>query len=277
MLYHTSGKPLGLVPHLKAPSLAISTQLQHTLQVSEHLKKSGILKVTLDFPDNQSRYLEQLIRSLHSHHGHQLPISHSSSRGWFWDVRPSSTNFQTANHQARSETMQEFPWHTDCSYENPTPRYFALHVLQHDQFGGGTLSIMNVEKLIERLSPETREALKRNEYQIITPPEFVKDANAKPIVASILSSDSEGKPIIRFRDDIFKPLSENASRAFEELIKALSAAASDPEVTMHLTAEDLPKQSVIMLDNRRWLHSRNVVNDPSRHLRRVRWDAILFG
>ncbi|KAJ8133119.1 hypothetical protein O1611_g507 [Lasiodiplodia mahajangana] len=274
--YHAPRKSLGPVPHLRAPTLASSTQSQHTLDVSEHLRKSGILKVTLGFPDKESRYLEQIIRSLHSRHGHKLPISHSASRGWFWDVRPSSTNFQTANHQARSETMSQFPWHTDCSYENPTPRYFALHVLQHDQFGGGTLSIMNVGKLIERLSPAAREALKGDEYRIVTPPEFIKDANAKPIITSVLSSDSEGKQIIRFRDDIIKPLSENAANAFQELLQALPAAATDPQTTMHLTAKDLPKQSVLMLDNRRWLHSRNVVKDPSRHLRRVRWDAIQF-
>ncbi|KAI1123804.1 hypothetical protein F5Y10DRAFT_280655 [Nemania abortiva] len=275
-LTRTTREPLGPVPHLRAPDLASSTHPKHTLKVFEHLKKSGVLKVTLGFPDNESRYLEQLIHSLDRDHGHNLPISHSASRGWFWDVRPKITNFQTANYQARSETMQEFAWHTDCSYEVLAPQYFALHVLQHDRFGGGTLSLMNVQNLTERLSPETQEALKRKEYQIVTPPEFVKDSNATHITVSLLSNNSDGQSIMRFRGDIITPLTEDAAKAFEELKRAMLTAVSNPDVTMHLAAEELPKQSVIMLDNRRWLHSRNEVKDPSRHLRRVRWDAILF-
>ena len=98
-----------------------------------------MLKLSLGFADEDSDYLKQLLVSLHKNHGHQLPIAHSATRGWFWDVRPSKTNFQAGNHQARSETMNEFPWHTDCSYEDPPPRYFALQVLQHDRYGGGTL------------------------------------------------------------------------------------------------------------------------------------------
>lgn len=31
-----------------------------------------------------------------------------------------------------------------------------------------------------------------------------------------------------------------------------------------------------MMDNERWLHARNEVKDPNRHLRRVRWDAREF-
>ncbi|KAI1426007.1 hypothetical protein F5Y12DRAFT_794947 [Xylaria sp. FL1777] len=274
--YHTAKQSPWPIPHLKAPGLVSSTQPQHVREVSEHLSKSGILKVTLGFPDSDSLYLEQLIRSLHRYHGHKLPISHSASRGWFWDVRPSTINFQSANHQARSETMENFPWHTDCSYENATPRYFALHMLQHDRFGGGTLSLMNVRELTALLSPATRAALKRNEYEIATPPEFVKDANETRIIGSLLSTDSNGQPIMRFRDDIITPLSKGALRAFEELKQTLSTAGSQPGVILHLTAAELPRQSIIMLDNRRWLHSRNEVRDPARHLRRVRWDAIRF-
>ncbi len=36
------------------------------------------------------------------------------------------------------------------------PRFFALQVLQYDRFGGGTLSVMNVQHLSEP-SPRRRE------------------------------------------------------------------------------------------------------------------------
>ncbi|KAI1098123.1 hypothetical protein F4804DRAFT_350765 [Jackrogersella minutella] len=264
------------VPHLEAPSLNSANQPDHARDVSEQLEKSGILKVSLGFSDNNSQYLEQLLLSLHQHHGHQLPITHSSTRGWFWDIRPSNKNFQTANCQARSETMEKFPWHTDCSYEDPPPRYFALQVLRPDRFGGGILSVMNVECLTEKLSPATRASLMHPEYRITTPPEFVKNSAPGHIIGSLLVADKKGRfSMIRYRDDILTPLSERASLALDEL-KAVLNTSGQPNLTVNLTSDDLPERTIILVDNRRWLHARTDVKDPKRHLRRVRWDVIPF-
>ncbi|KAI1391876.1 uncharacterized protein F4822DRAFT_108366 [Hypoxylon trugodes] len=268
---------LNIVPHLDAPDLNSAKEPHHVRSVSEHLERSGILKVKLGFSDHNSQYLEQLLVTLHQHHGHQLPITHSATRGWFWDVRPSSTNFQTTNCQARSETMNQFPWHTDCSYEDPPPKYFALQVLQHDRHGGGTLSIMNVERLSAFLSLETSADLMRPEYQITTPPEFIKSSAKRHIIGSLLTVDGEGIPRrLRFRDDILTPVSERASRALKELRKVLQNAGDESHLTINLSSDDLPERSIILVDNRRWLHARTNVKDPARHLRRVRWNAVPF-
>ncbi|KAF2968958.1 hypothetical protein GQX73_g4598 [Xylaria multiplex] len=264
------------IPHLEAPQPTYSVQSEHVRTVSNHLASTGILKISLGFPDDKSQYLEKLLVSLHQGHGHKLPISHSATRGWFWDIRPSATDFQTANCQARSETMDEFPWHTDCSYEDPTPRYFALQVLQPDRYGGGILSLMNVQGLSEQLSSTTRAALRRPEYKFTTPPEFHKQSGQNHITGSLFSVDSDGQPGLRFRGDIITPLNNEASRALEELKQAITTAATIPEITSQLTAKDLPEQSIVLVDNRRWLHSRTDVKDPKRHLRRVRWDAVPF-
>lgn len=85
--------------------------------------------------------------------------------------------------------MSEFPWHTDCSYEDRPPRYFAFHVLQHDRYGGGTLSVMNVKSLSEHLSLTTRASLCRPEYQITVPPEFIKDRQS--ILGGVLVANDE--------------------------------------------------------------------------------------
>lgn len=121
-----------IVPNVEAPNISQAQELFHVHSVSEMLCQYGILKINLGFDDNKSQYLEQLLLSLHQHHGHRLPIAHSASKGGLWYVLLTTTSFQTANCQACSETMDEFPWHTDFSYENPLPRYFALHVLQPD-------------------------------------------------------------------------------------------------------------------------------------------------
>ncbi|KAM0255930.1 hypothetical protein ACHAQJ_005331 [Trichoderma viride] len=266
-----------MVPHLEAPDLSYAQEPGHVSDVSEKLRQSGILKISLGFADSKSRYLELLLLSLHQRHGHQLPIAHSATKGWFWDVLPTTTSFQTANCQARSETMEEFPWHTDCSYENPPPRYFALQVLQPDRYGGGTLSVMNVERLSELLSLATKTSLARPEYLIRTPPEFTKHPRQQHIVGSILMANEEDRStMMRFREDILTPLSERASTALNELKHAMQGAEARSHSTLHLTPETLPERSIILVDNRQWLHARNHIKDPERHLRRVRWDAVPF-
>ncbi|KAI0537866.1 hypothetical protein GGR58DRAFT_470139 [Xylaria digitata] len=269
------------VPHVTAPTIEHSTQQSHVHKVHEQLRQHGILKISLGFVDPESRYLEQLVLNLHKSCSHQLPISHSASRGWFWDVRPESVSFQTANHRARSETMEEFPWHTDCSYEELPPRYFALQVLQHDRFGGGTLSAMNIQRLNESLSLSTQASLMRPEYSIDIPKEFVKDPAKQKIIGNLMAIDQESQScMMRFRRDILTPLTERAARALEELDACLqitgAGAQSESPSTVHLTSADFPTGTIIMMDNRRWLHARNNINDPKRHLRRLRWDAIPF-
>lgn len=180
--------------------------------------------------------------------------------------------------------MEDFPWHTDCSYEYPPPRYFALQVLQPDRFGGGTLSVMSVARLTEYLSATTRAALMRPDFRIAIPTEFVKDPSRTSIRGRLLiqnettTGGGRGSALIRFREDIVTPLSAEAAAALDDLGTALRhlAAAHDAHSTLHLSAQDLPARSIIVIDNRRWLHARNHVRDPERHLRRVRWDAAPF-
>ncbi|KAI0150531.1 hypothetical protein GGR57DRAFT_493058 [Xylariaceae sp. FL1272] len=254
-----------MIPRVEVPNLAYGQQHRHVDQIARLLQERGVSIATLNFQDNDSEYLQGLLRSLHHRHGHQLPIAHSATKGWFWDVRPSETDFQTHGHQARSETMENFPWHTDCSYEEMPPRYFALQVIQHDRFGGGTLSLMSVHSLIESLSSSTIAALKRPDFRIITPPEFEKSPSHRFIQTGLLSSGANPESsLIRYREDILTTLTEKASQALKQLKETLHNGENP---TTHLTARDLPSGSIIFIDNRRWLHARTQVRDPSRHLR----------
>ncbi|GFF28521.1 hypothetical protein IFM61606_10175 [Aspergillus udagawae] len=269
-----SGRPP--LPHLVASTIDAARNPNHVREVDHHLQTLGILKVTLQAPDNQSRYLEHLVLSLHKSHGHGPPITHSSTRGWFWDVRPNlaGMKLQSQEQAARSETMNEFPWHTDCSYEASPPRFFALHVLQPDQCGGGTLSVVDVANLLRLLSPSALQGLTLPEFLIKVPPEFRK-GTTRSIVGCVLGTNDIGEPIrLRFREDILTPLTARAESSLTELKHALLQENSLS--TLHLTPKDLPKGSVILMDNTRWLHGRSPVRDPARHLRRVRWDARPF-
>ncbi|RHZ44877.1 uncharacterized protein CDV56_103030 [Aspergillus thermomutatus] len=269
------------VAHLIAKDMSDAEQLRHVRAVRDRLEHDGILKISLRFADDTSQYLKNLVLSLHRHHGHGLPITHSASQGWFWDVKPSrsGTTFQTQNHQARSETMASFPWHTDCSYEPCPPRFFALHVLHPDGYGGGTLSVMNVKRLGQLLSVNARDALSRPDYRIRIPTEFIKQPEQRHIVGSILAGlhpSQSQSPIVRFRGELVTPLNEAAATALAELKRLLRELETQPASTLHLAATEMPRNSIILLDNRRWLHARDAVKDPARHLRRVRWDAVPF-
>lgn len=115
----------------------------------------------------------------------------------------------------------------------------------------------------------------RREYKIMIPNEFVKDPAKKEIVGNVMAFDQESQScLMRFRRDILTPLTDRASEALAELDACLTQRESPS--TVHLTPDLLPTGTIIMMDNYRWLHARNNINDPSRHLRRLRWDAIPF-
>ncbi|OXV06770.1 hypothetical protein Egran_05462 [Elaphomyces granulatus] len=270
----------GHICQLRAPSPSFAKQSEHISDIHFCLQKFGVLKINLGFEDDNCDYLQQIIRNLHQQHGHGLPIDHSASRGWFWDIRPTQKSVE-GSYKARSETANSFPWHTDCSYEAAPPRYFALQVLQPDRCNGGTLSILKMDRLVDLLSEQTRSILCRPEFRIDVPPEFMKRDREQHIVGSLLSRSSSREESFvnfegRFREDIILPLTRDAKCAFEELKSVILG----PEAAKHildLAPDKLPRGSIILLDNRRWLHARNQVKDPKRHLRRVRWDACSFG
>ncbi|KAJ5658106.1 Clavaminate synthase-like protein [Penicillium longicatenatum] len=270
-----SQRTFASVPQLFAGDFGVSKNTEHVRQVNRHLKDSGIVKINLQFEDDHCSYLKQLLLQLHKDHDHGLPTTHSASRGWLWDVRP-QPDPPTDAYIARSETMYEFPWHTDCSYENSPARYFALQVVQPDKCGGGTLSVLDTSRLLSLMSPSVLETLGQPEFRINVPPEFIKEEKKTHIIGNLLQVDEKLRTTqLRFREDIITPLTEPAQAAFEELQLALASDVIQSQV-VRLTSSLLPRGSIIAMDNHRWLHGRDEVLDPNRYLRRVRWDARPF-
>jgi alpha-ketoglutarate-dependent taurine dioxygenase len=268
--------PASNLPRLRVSRFEDVSESNKVQAINEALQKHGLLILTLPFPDPQSQYLLCVIHCLRLQHKHGPPLTHSSTRGWFWDVRPNPSSVTEQKYTARSETTEEFPWHTDCSYASHPPKFFGLHVLQADRYGGGTLSVLLVESFVKNLSEETIEALSASEFRIDVPPEFADGTEF--IVGPLLSrSSSSGndEARIRFRADIIKPLTPRAETALEELNKELRRVR-EKGLCLDLKAEDLPNGSVVLIDNGRWLHARNKVKDEGRWLRRIRWDAREF-
>ncbi|KAL8872732.1 MAG: hypothetical protein Q9174_001687 [Haloplaca sp. 1 TL-2023] len=263
------------VPRLAASKLEDSSDRVHTTAVATALREKGVTIVDLKFPDASSQYLRGLVLGLNQYHGHGLPITHSAERGWFWDVTP---KVKTAGFQARSESCLDFPWHTDCSYESDPPQFFALHVLRADRNGGGTLSALNVSLLMGKLKSSTLDSLSQRDFQIKVPPEFAKGIPS--ITGRLLGrADEQSNVYMRYRADIVQPLSSRASDALRELNQSLKSERTMDAGSgqLRLSPEVLPDNSIVLMDNGRWLHARNEVRDPKRHLRRVRWGRRQFG
>ena len=250
-----------------------SNDRTHIAAVNEALRGPGVALVSLKFIDTSSDYLQRLVLGLRSYHNHGPPIEHSATRGWFWDVRP----MEKAINRARSESSLNFPWHTDCSYESRPPQFFALHVLHADQHGGGTLLALNALQVLRKLESSAFETLSRPEFRITVPPEFSKGIPS--IDGSVLNQAGESSDLrIRFRSDIIRPLSNRAEKALKGVRRLLApgSEADIEDIKLRFTPEDLPSNTIVLMDNSRWLHARTEVKDPKRHLRRIRWGRRAF-
>ena len=250
-----------------------SNDRTHIAAVHTALREPGIALVSLKFSDTSSDYLQKLILGLRIYHNHGPPIEHSATRGWFWDVRP----MEKAVNRARSESSLNFPWHTDCSYESRPPQFFALHVLHADQYGGGTLFALNALQILRKLDSSALENLSRPEFRITVPPEFSKGVHS--IDGRVVNQAEEPSDLrIRFRSDIIQPLSSRAEKALQGVRKLLApgSEAKIEDIKISFTPQDLPSNSIVLMDNNRWLHARTEVMDPKRHLRRIRWGRREF-
>lgn len=136
---------------------------------------------------------------------------------------------------------------------------------------------MNVERLGALLSPRTTASLLKPHYRFTIPPEFAKDSSGPGyIIGSVFAANKPGRAtMVRFREDIITPLNAEAGAALQELKQTLLGLQARDH-TIHLTPKYLPRNSIVLIDNYRWLHARNQVMDRDRHLRRVRWDPRPF-
>lgn len=229
----------------------------HISEVHRSLEEHGVALVRLNFADPTSDYLVSLVRDgLHPKHGHGLPVDHSQKKGWLWDVKPIHGKVHSANDPlARSETMHVFPWHTDCSFEANPPRHFALHVLHADRFGGGSLSLVRTNDIVQELCEETISRLSMPEFAFAVPDEFDK-GTSRTLVGALLDM-SDGEPKLRFRRDIISPLTKQAELALEELDRVLDECQSSSGRSLRkvMKADDLPDGMVIVVDNAKWLHA----------------------
>ena len=140
------------------------------------------------------------------------------------------------------------------------------------------MSILNTSQLIRNLTPSAQESLLRPKFRITVPPEFNKGTSS--IIGGLIAREDRCNHLrIRFRADIVEPLTEDGRLALDELNDMLACGgdAGAGSIQLDFPASLLPDNTLILMDNGRWLHSRTEVRDPDRHLRRLRWHRQEFG
>ena len=218
----------------------------------EALNNYGLCILTLEYRDNSASFM-QIVQNL------GIPHSHKEKDSFLWDIKIPSKN-KDAPPIARSHKDQEFHFHTDCSYEENIPDYFALYVLHADQKSGGKNLIVDIKSVINCLSEESLKTLQNNPVLIKVPEEFFKGIDS--IRACIIDENNN----IRYRREIidFNHLTPKQLKAIDELEHLVYS----PEFCRGLILRD---DQIFILSNKKYLHARTQIKDPERHLQRIRF------
>ena len=273
----------------KAPTREIGLDMKDTYTSALH--EHGIAGIELGFKDPDSKFMLDLVDAIGC-----KPDTHSSTQGalvcihschltrlcwhhWQWDVTYNPSGIAGGNGEtahSRSHSMGEFAWHTDGSYEPVPQRYFGFHIMRPDRQGGGVFRVLRADDLVSLLSPSAVEILCNTEFDIKVPAEFYKGVDTNK--GKLLEIDRRtGRAFVRFRRDILlDPPSQDqaANKAVEELVNLLDQPDGVGE---HIPEYIFKENTVLLVDNARYLHSRTDIKDPERWLRRVRFHGTPGG
>lgn len=229
---------------------------QDRISVSElraELALHGWSCVPLEPGDVTGESMQEIVRALGT------PIVQNAAGATVWNVRHHPEAARRIN-APRSWTLDEFPFHTDGSFEDPQPSHIALYVVQADRYGGGQTQLKNVAKILSHVTPASLRALRSTRFRIHVPDEFTKDVGARrlPIVY--------GDGLMRYRRELIddRDATDEQRVALSELVDAVETVQP---VCLNLRSSDL-----LVVDNGRWLHARTEIRDPQRHLLRMRFE-----
>lgn len=218
------------------------------------LETDGYVRIQFssnDLPHRMENFEKFFVEFLEQLGGRCLPHN-ENPHSFIWHVQPME---QISNNEIlpRSQTYDEFSFHTDCSYELNPPEYIALFVLHPDQLGGGNFEIIHLSDILKCLSEQSKEILRTKSIRIEIPVEFRKNEELDHIYAPILFDDQR----IRYRSDII-------GEEMNELKGILDQVKKYPV--------KLNQYTMILLNNHKYLHGRTKVFDSHRHLLRIRFN-----
>lgn len=135
--------------------------------------------------------------------------------------------------------------------------------------GGGVFRVLPVKDIVDSLPDSVVDTLATKEFDIKVPPEFYKGVNE--LKKPLLEHQANGEALIRYRKGLCfaQPGDEDAQHA----LATLEGMLQQDDTGFAVPAEHFKENTLLLLDNRRFLHSRTSIKDPNRWLRRVRFHA----
>jgi hypothetical protein len=235
------------------------------------LTTHGIVAIQLGFDDPDSNFILSVVGAMGCR-----PDIHSKNHGALWDVKfkPEGVRSEATGKSAHSisHSIDEFSWHTDGAFERNPTRFFGFHILRPDLKGGGVFRVLRSEDLVQKLSAETVQTLIHHEYDLKVPDEFFK--GERTVRGKLLNVDqATGNVYVRYRQDILMDPPSADPKACEA-VEELNTLLSDPEdesLGEAMPAFAFKENTVLLMDNARFLHSRTKIKDTKRWLRRVRF------
>ena len=251
----------------KAPNREIGLAMAR--MYAHAIREYGICAIEMGWPDPDSQFMLDVVDTMGC-----SPDTHSSTQGALWDVKykPEGVYSEGTGKKAVSisHSVGEFAWHTDAAFEENPTRFFGFHIIHPDKEGGGVFRILRAEDLTRLLSPEAVDVLSSHEFDLKVPSEFFKGKNT--VKGKLLDVDAAtGRAYVRFRKDILHdPPSADANA--NVAVKELNDLLDDPDgVGEQVPGFVFKENTVLLMDNARYLHSRTEIKDPKRWLRRVRF------
>lgn len=263
---------------LKAPSRGATHSL--ITPIAHALRTHGIVIVHLGFPDPQSDYIKDLVRFLGC-----TAQTHSAHDGVLWDV---TWNPEESDAGVWSRGMDEMSWHTDGSFEATPMRWFGFHIVHADREGGGVFQVAPAEEVVRRMDPEAVDVLKKKEFNLKVPAEF--DKGLEGVKGQLLEHEPAEGWKVRYRSNVVGEVPSGdaaANEAVGELRRVLhgeggKGGVGDGSVGGHLReglgwaipTNVMRDNSIILMDNARFVHSRTKILDRDRLLRRIRFTGM---
>ncbi len=215
---------------------------------------AGLLRI-VDLPDGAAP--EALSMCLAGLLG--TPVKEHDLGPWIKEIKVDE-EFVYSRPSARDS--REFFLHTDLSYSSSPPPFFLLHSLVNSPRNGGMTTLCSLRSLLDRLSEETLRQLSLPQFIFPIPSYYPGNGL---VTSSVLHTAPDGSRWIRFRRDGLRSTTWAGMAAVADLLEAIAGQTLETH---------LESGSVLLVDNRRWLHGRTAFlpqagRGEARHLHQV--------
>lgn len=172
--------------------------------------------------------------------------------GTFWAELQTVAFTGASVENSVAESDQVLPAHTDGSFEPDPPELLLLQCIQPDLAGYGESRVITVDDIVAALPTETVELLREPWYYFSKHEQTGTAETTGPVLWQL----DDGRSAIRYRHDQKYQIVGNSEQA-QAAVAGLAAAvlALNDRRPAPLAAGD-----VLVLDNRRCLHSRTALS-----------------